>query len=289
VRLRSSAMSRIYGLGSQWVLRLTARRLRRPDGPELPARSGMPAVWRRSIVEALEVIDLLDERLAPLEAELKLIARADPDVALLRTIPGVGDLLAPTISAEIGDISRCSSPRKLVGHAGMAPRASTSPASAASPGYRSPRQARERSAGRRSRRPNTPATGPAPARPLPRPRQAQRRQRRQVRGRPQDPDRRLAHALPPTTVIHRPGGTAGGWRTHRRTASKLPANQEFTRGLESRYPSFGGSRVRISYDDVRESVRTTAAAVSLTAAPSRKGVPATDPGDILVPANGGVS
>jgi hypothetical protein len=122
----------------------------------------MPAVWRRSIVEALEVIDLLDERLAPLEAELKLIARADPDVALLRTIPGVGGLLAPTISAEIGDISRCSSPRKLVGHAGMAPRASASPASAASPGYRSPRQARECSAGRRSRRPSTPATRPAP-------------------------------------------------------------------------------------------------------------------------------
>jgi transposase len=67
------------------------------------------------------VIDLLDERIAPLEVELKPIARSDPDVALLRTIPGVGDLLALTISAEIGEISRFSSPGKLVGYAGMAP------------------------------------------------------------------------------------------------------------------------------------------------------------------------
>ena len=122
VRLRSSAMSRIYGLGTQWGLRLTARRLRRSDGLELLARSGMPAVWQRSIEEALAVIDLLDERIAPLDAELKPIAGSDPDVALLRTIPGVGDLLGLTISAEIGEISRFSCAGKLVGYAGMAPR-----------------------------------------------------------------------------------------------------------------------------------------------------------------------
>jgi transposase len=121
VRLRSSAMSRIYGLGSQWGLRLTARRLRRPDGLQLLADSGMPPVWQRSILEALAVIDLLDERIAPLEAELKPIARSDPDVLLLRTIPGLGDLLALTLSAEIGEISRFSSSGKLVGYAGMAP------------------------------------------------------------------------------------------------------------------------------------------------------------------------
>jgi transposase len=121
VRLRSSAMSRIYGLGTQWGLRLTADRLRRRDGRELLAASGMPVVWQRSIEEALSVIDLLDERIAPLDAELKPIARADACVALLKTIPGVGDLLGLTISAEISDISRFASPRKLVGYAGMAP------------------------------------------------------------------------------------------------------------------------------------------------------------------------
>ena len=101
------------------ALRLSADRLRRR--PELLARSDLPAVWRRSVEEALAVVDLLDRRIAPLEKELAPIARADRDVALLVTIPGVGDLLALTLAAEIGDISRFPSPRKLVGYAGMAP------------------------------------------------------------------------------------------------------------------------------------------------------------------------
>ena len=121
VRLRTSAMNRVYGLGTQWGLRLSAERLRRKDGLELLARSDMPAVWQRSVVEALAVVDLLDRRIAPLQAELAPFARADPDVALLRTIPGVGELLALTLAAEIADVSRFPSPGKLVGYAGMAP------------------------------------------------------------------------------------------------------------------------------------------------------------------------
>jgi len=121
VRLRTSAINRVYGLGTQWGLRLSAERLRREDGLELLARSDVPAVWRRSIEEALAVVELLDQRIAPLDKELTPIARADRDVTLLVTIPGVGDLLALTLAAEIGDISRFPSPRKLVGYAGMAP------------------------------------------------------------------------------------------------------------------------------------------------------------------------
>jgi transposase len=121
VRLRTSAMNRVYGLGTQWGLRLSAERLRHRDGLELLARTDMPAVWQRSVAEALAVIDLLEARIAPLETELKPFTHADPNVALLRTIPGVGGLLALTLAAEIADVSRFASPGKLVGYAGMAP------------------------------------------------------------------------------------------------------------------------------------------------------------------------
>lgn len=121
VRLRTSAMNRIYGLGTQWGLRLSAERLRRQGALELLAQHGVPAVWQRSIEEALVVIDLLDGRIAPLDQELEPLARADRDVALLTTIPGVGRLLALTLAAEIADVSRFPSPGKLVGYAGMAP------------------------------------------------------------------------------------------------------------------------------------------------------------------------
>jgi transposase len=126
VRLRASAQNRIFGLLTQWGLRVSLSRLRRPDAMELLERRGVPETWRRSITEALEVIDLLDERIAPLRAELLPLARADRRVVLLKTIPGVGELLGLTLAAEIGDVARFPSARKLIGYAGMAPRVSQS-------------------------------------------------------------------------------------------------------------------------------------------------------------------
>jgi len=90
------------------------------------ADRGVEETWRRSIAEALAVIELFDERLAPLERELRQAAKADARVILLKTIPGVGDLLGLTLASEIGDISRFSTPRKLIGYAGLAPRVNQS-------------------------------------------------------------------------------------------------------------------------------------------------------------------
>jgi transposase len=126
VRLRTSARNRIFGLLTQWGLRLSLKRLRAPDAMDLLAAHGVEQTWRRSIAEALAVIDLLDARIAPLDAELRPLAACDPRVLLLRTIPGLGDLLGLTFAAEIGDVARFSSPRKLIGYAGLAPKISQS-------------------------------------------------------------------------------------------------------------------------------------------------------------------
>lgn len=122
VRLRTSAMNRAHGLLSQFGVTLAFKRLREPDADELLVRRGVPEVWRHSIAEAVAVVDALDERLLPLEKELRPLARADPRVQLLVTIPGIGDLLGLTIASEIGEISRFSSARKLVGYSGLTPR-----------------------------------------------------------------------------------------------------------------------------------------------------------------------
>src|SRR5215204_3909046 len=60
------------------------------------------------------------------DLELHPLARADARVVLLDTIPGIGDLLGLTLRSEIGDVARFSSPRKLIGYAGLAPRISQS-------------------------------------------------------------------------------------------------------------------------------------------------------------------
>ena len=52
--------------------------------------------------------------------ELLPLAGADDRVAVLMTIPDIGELLGLTIAAEVGDIARLKSPRKLVGYAGLA-------------------------------------------------------------------------------------------------------------------------------------------------------------------------
>src|SRR5215207_8473818 len=52
VRMRASAMNRIFGLLTQWGLRLSLKRLREPDAMTLLEARGVEQVWRRSIAEA---------------------------------------------------------------------------------------------------------------------------------------------------------------------------------------------------------------------------------------------
>lgn len=122
VKLRTSARNRIFGLLTQFGLRISLTRLRQPDALELLERRGVPAVWRDSIAEHLDQIDELDRRIAPIDSELRPIARSDPRAQLLQTIPGVGPLIGLTFAAEIGEVSRFASASKLVGYAGLAPR-----------------------------------------------------------------------------------------------------------------------------------------------------------------------
>jgi len=52
VRLRTSARNRIFGLLTQWGLRLSLKRLRAPDAMDVLAARGVEEAWRRSIAEA---------------------------------------------------------------------------------------------------------------------------------------------------------------------------------------------------------------------------------------------
>ena len=126
VKIRTSARNRIFGLLTQFGLRISHARLRKADSMELLASRGVPEVWRASIAELLELASEMDRRIDPIDRELGPIARADERARLLATIPGVGPLLSLTFAAEIGDVSRFAGPGKLIGYAGLAPRVSQS-------------------------------------------------------------------------------------------------------------------------------------------------------------------
>jgi transposase len=81
----------------------------------------LPAAWQASLAVSVEMIDQLDRQLADIDRQLQRAAAGDPRIALLRTIPGVGPVLAATIAAELGEVSRFRSAKQLVGYTGLVP------------------------------------------------------------------------------------------------------------------------------------------------------------------------
>jgi transposase len=81
----------------------------------------LPAVSREVIDDALAVIDALQEPIDRLDWEVHQQARSEPAVKILTQLPGVGPYTALVLLAEIGDISRFGSARKLASWAGLTP------------------------------------------------------------------------------------------------------------------------------------------------------------------------
>ena len=78
-------------------------------------------VYKEQLDAWIGLAERINELLRATEQECHRQAEANEQVGLLRTIPGVGDFLALVIVAEIGDIERFASPRKLVSYAGLNP------------------------------------------------------------------------------------------------------------------------------------------------------------------------
>ena len=75
VKTRTAARNRIFGLLTQFGLRISYRRLRRPDAMELLERRGVPEVWRASIAELLELAEEMDRRITRSTASFGPLAR----------------------------------------------------------------------------------------------------------------------------------------------------------------------------------------------------------------------
>ena len=70
------------------------------------------------------MVDLLlafSEQLSELEKQINEMATSLPEVELVKSIPGIGDRLAPAIVAEIGDVRQFKEAKQLVAFAGLDP------------------------------------------------------------------------------------------------------------------------------------------------------------------------
>jgi transposase len=91
-------------------------------GRELLESFALPQPWRETVDASLCLIDYLESEIAAIERQLRATGADHRYVPLLLTVPGIGWVLAFTIAAEIGDIARFPSARKLTGYTGLCPR-----------------------------------------------------------------------------------------------------------------------------------------------------------------------
>ncbi len=90
-------------------------------GRELLARLAVPEPWATTLATSLRFVDELDAEIAAGERDLRTQGADHPYVPLLMTVPGIAWVLGYTIAAELGDIGRFASPKKLAGYTGLCP------------------------------------------------------------------------------------------------------------------------------------------------------------------------
>jgi len=123
VRDRSRLKNRVhdilgrYGLSSP-VSDLFGKQGRLFLSQQLPRLS---PIHQTILTDILTLIDGLNERIKAASRDINALAKDEPRIRLLQSIPGIGTYSAWLILMEIGDIHRFSSPKQLCSYAGLVP------------------------------------------------------------------------------------------------------------------------------------------------------------------------
>jgi transposase len=89
------------------------------EGREFLDELDLPSAAIERICVAMAIVDAIDRQMAPIERELRLLARRQRGCQALRAHQGVGELTAPVILCELGDVSRLSASRQAVRLTGL--------------------------------------------------------------------------------------------------------------------------------------------------------------------------
>jgi transposase len=122
VRHRSSLKQRVHAVLLAHGKPCPVSDLFGVTGRRLLQRLALPEPWAGHVRASIRLIDELDTEIDACEAELRAFGADHRYIPLLLTVPGIGWVLAYTIAAELGDIARFPSPRKLAGYTGLCPR-----------------------------------------------------------------------------------------------------------------------------------------------------------------------
>src|SRR4051794_30325194 len=115
---------------TQWMQRIqatlyhhgvsgTPEKLRTRDGRAFLDALDVPADARERIEIALAMVDAIEAQIAPLERELRQLARRQTGCKALMGLYGMGELTSLVTLCELGDVGRLSASRKAVRIAGI--------------------------------------------------------------------------------------------------------------------------------------------------------------------------
>jgi transposase len=116
---RTAWMQRIQATLFHHGIAGTPDKLRTHEGREFLERLQLPADARERIQIALGMVDAIDAQIAPLERELRQLARRQTGCRALVALYGMGELTSLVTLCELGDVARLSASRKAVRMAGI--------------------------------------------------------------------------------------------------------------------------------------------------------------------------
>ena len=98
------------------------------DGPDSFKRGikELPPETKQSVEEQLILLDQVSGQIEKIEKHIREVVRDTPMMQLIKSLPGVGDILAIVIALEIGDVERFASAEHLASYSGTVPRVSSS-------------------------------------------------------------------------------------------------------------------------------------------------------------------
>jgi transposase len=82
----------------------------------------LPMETAHMIALQLNSIDQLEEKIEAIERRIAEQLKSSPELRLLRTVPGLGPILAPLVWLEIGEVERFPRAEHLASYAGLVPR-----------------------------------------------------------------------------------------------------------------------------------------------------------------------
>lgn len=121
VRFSTSVKNRVHAVLADRGERVPEEGLWTKAGRRWLETVELSPIRRQVIDDCTALIDSMEPLVAQADRDIRRLARPDDRVEALMTVPGIGWITAMTLVAEIGDIDRFPTARKLCAWAGLVP------------------------------------------------------------------------------------------------------------------------------------------------------------------------